>query len=84
AGITLIETDGKVMVDDVAFGSVASEAGLDWDQEVIEVLQPIAQPTKYLIFIPTLLILAGVVALQRRRLGLSAMPRFGTAAAAAE
>ncbi|MEM6676865.1 MAG: TRAP transporter permease [Pseudomonadota bacterium] len=84
AGITLIETDGKVMVDDVAFGSVASEAGLDWDQEVIEVLQPVAQPTKYLIFIPTLLILAGVVALQRRRLGLSAMPRFGTAAAAAE
>ncbi len=67
AGLTLIDTDGKTMIDDVAFDSPAAEAGLDWDQEVLRVLRPAAQPTKYLMFIPALLVLAGVILLQRRR-----------------
>ncbi|MEM6943171.1 MAG: DUF3394 domain-containing protein, partial [Pseudomonadota bacterium] len=83
AGITLIDSDGKTMIDDVAFGSAGAEAGLDWDQEIIEVLQPVAQPTKYLIYLPVLLILAGLIALQRMRAGMPAMPSFGRAQSAA-
>jgi hypothetical protein len=82
AGLMLLEQDGKVIVDDVAFGSAAAEAGLDWDQEIVQVLRPVAQPSKYLIFIPALLVLAGVVALQRMRLGLAPVPSFGRGAAA--
>ena len=67
AGITLLETDGRVMIDDVAFDSPAAKAGLDWDQELVTVLQPVEQPSKYWMFVPALLLLAGVVMLQRRR-----------------
>jgi hypothetical protein len=69
AGLTLIEADGKTMIDDVAFDSPAAAAGLDWDQEVLTVLRPVDQPSKYLMYIPALLVLAGIVALQRRRAG---------------
>ena len=29
-----------MLIDDVAFGSAAQDAGLDWDQEVLRVLKP--------------------------------------------
>ncbi len=76
AGITLLTNDdgspvvndnGSVTIDDVAFDSPAQAAGLDWDQQVLTVQQPISQPTKYLIFIPALGVLALVVLMQRRR-----------------
>ncbi|GAB5470524.1 MAG: TRAP transporter permease [Rhodospirillales bacterium] len=68
-GVTLIEGDGgTTMIDDVAFDSAAQKAGLDWDQTILQVQRPVAQPTKYLIFIPALAVLALVVLLQRRRL----------------
>ena len=56
-----------MIIDDVAFGSPAAEAGLDWDQEVLRVLKPVPQPSKYWMFIPALLLLAGIVVLQRGR-----------------
>ena len=67
AGLTLGEADGRTIIDDVAFDSPAAEAGLDWDQEVLRVLRPVDQPTKYLMYIPALLVLGGIVLLQRRR-----------------
>ncbi|MEM7041568.1 MAG: TRAP transporter permease [Pseudomonadota bacterium] len=67
AGITLREDGDKILVDDVAFDSVAQKAGLDWDQEILQVRQPADQPSKYWIYIPVLLLLAGVVWMQRRR-----------------
>jgi TRAP transporter 4TM/12TM fusion protein len=67
AGIETIETDGKVMIDNVAFDSPAQAAGLDWDQEIVAVLAPTAQPTKYLMYLPALALLALVVLMQRRR-----------------
>ncbi len=61
-------TDGDTMIiDDVAYDSAASNAGLDWDQEVLRVLRPVGQPSKYLMFIPALLLLGFVVFLQRGR-----------------
>ena len=56
-----------MFIDDVSFGSPAAEAGLDWDQEVLRVLRPLDQPSKYWMFIPALLLLAMVVFLQRGR-----------------
>ena len=56
-----------MIVDDVAFGSAAADAGLDWDQEVLRVLRPVSQPSKYFMFIPALALLALVVFLQRGR-----------------
>ena len=67
AGIETIENDGKVVIDNVAFGSPAADAGLDWDQEIVRVLQPADQPSKYLMYVPALLLLGLVVWLQRRR-----------------
>lgn len=67
AGVEYIDQGGTIMIDNVAFGSPAAEAGLDWDQEIVEVLAPASQPSKYLMFIPALLLLAGVVMLQRGR-----------------
>ncbi|WP_323797622.1 TRAP transporter permease [Nisaea sp.] len=67
AGLTLRQDGEKVMIDDVAFGSVAKEAGLDWDQEIAVVLQPVDQPSKYLMYIPAIILLGGLVAVQRNR-----------------
>ena len=67
-GIELIEQDGRTMIDNVAFGSPAQAAGLDWDQEILVVREPLPQPHRYWIFIPTFLVLAGLIAVQRNRL----------------
>jgi TRAP transporter 4TM/12TM fusion protein len=67
AGLAFREVDGGMLIDDVAFGSAAKDAGLDWDQKVLRVLQPVSQPTKYLMFIPALILLGLVILLQRRR-----------------
>jgi TRAP transporter 4TM/12TM fusion protein len=67
AGVFVVERDGATIIDDVAFGSAGQAAGLDWDQEVTRVLQPAPQPSKYLMYIPALALLALVVTMQRRR-----------------
>ncbi|MAS07216.1 MAG: C4-dicarboxylate ABC transporter [Ahrensia sp.] len=67
AGLTIIDRDGKMIIDDVAFDSPAQKVGLDWDQEIIRVLKPASPPTKYLMYIPALLLLALVIWAQRRR-----------------
>jgi hypothetical protein len=56
-----------MIIDDVGFDTPAQNAGLDWDQEVLRVLKPVPQPSKYFMFIPALLLLALVVFLQRGR-----------------
>ena len=67
-GITLREDGGKVLIDDVAFGSEAKKAGLDWDQEITHVLQPADQVNKYWVYLPALLILGLVVLAQKARI----------------
>jgi len=80
AGITLRIDGDKTIIDDVAYDSTAQKAGLDWDQEILRVLQPVPQPSKYLMFIPALLLLAFVVILQRRRVAArAAKPNPATA-----
>jgi TRAP transporter 4TM/12TM fusion protein len=67
AGLTLVERDGKTIIDDVAFGSAAQDIGLDWDQEIVQVLKPASPPSKYFMYLPALLLLGFVVMIQRRR-----------------
>ena len=68
AGITVREEDGKILIDDVAFGSEAKKAGLDWDQEITHVLQPADQLNKYWVYLPALLVLGLVVLAQKARI----------------
>jgi len=67
AGLLFRQDGDKMIIDDVSFDSAAQKAGLDRDQEVLRVLQPVSQPSKYLMFIPALLLLAMIVFLQRGR-----------------
>jgi TRAP transporter 4TM/12TM fusion protein len=67
AGLVFRQDGGDLIIDDVTFGSVAANAGLDWDQKVLRVLRPLDQPSKYLMFIPALILLAFIVFLQRAR-----------------
>ncbi len=67
SGLEYIVNGDEVVIDNVAFGSAAAEAGFDWDQKIEQVLAPVSQPTKYLMFIPALLLLGLVVMLQRGR-----------------
>ncbi|MEP0508236.1 MAG: DUF3394 domain-containing protein, partial [Aurantimonas coralicida] len=67
AGLELIDRDGKTIIDNVAFGSAAEKAGLDWDQEITLVRTPTDQPSKYWMFIPALAVLGLIVWAQRRR-----------------
>ena len=67
AGLAFRQDGDKMIIDDAAYDSPAQKAGLDWDQEVLRVLKPASAPSKYWMFIPALLVLAGVVMLQRGR-----------------
>jgi hypothetical protein len=69
SGLEYIVNGDEVVIDNVAFGSPAAEAGFDWDQTIDVVLQPVDQPSKYWMYLPALLLLGGVVMLQRGRAG---------------
>jgi TRAP transporter 4TM/12TM fusion protein len=69
AGLAFLQDGDRMIIDNVAFDSVAQRAGLDWDQEILRVLRPVPAPSKYWMFIPALLLLGGIVMLQRRRNG---------------
>ena len=66
-GLTLTNQDGKVVIDDAAYGSPAEKAGLEWDQTIVNLRMPNEQPPKELLFIPALVLLGVVVLLQRLR-----------------
>ncbi|WP_372802573.1 TRAP transporter permease [Paracoccus seriniphilus] len=68
-GIDTIQNGDEVIIDNVAFDSPAKAAGLDWDQKVLLVRAPAPAPSKYLIYIPAMLVLAFVIWMQRRRAG---------------
>lgn len=57
----------KAFVDDVIFASPADKAGVYFDDEVTTVLKPHDQPSRKLLYIPTLGMLGLVLLLQRKR-----------------
>ncbi|MCK5623566.1 MAG: DUF3394 domain-containing protein, partial [Alphaproteobacteria bacterium] len=72
AGIEIREEDGKVLVDNIVFGTAAEKAGVDFDWEIVDVRAEADQPPKQLFFIPVLFLFGVIVILQRRRKAASA------------
>lgn len=67
AGLVLLTSNGKTVVDYVGFDSPAEKAGLTFDQLITAVDVPQRQPAKQWIYIPALAIFGLIVLLQRRR-----------------
>ncbi|WP_293268477.1 TRAP transporter permease [Neptunomonas sp.] len=67
AGLALISSKGKTIIDYVGYDSPAEKAGLAFDQVITGVEVPQAQPAKQWVYIPALVLLALIVLLQRRR-----------------
>jgi len=67
AGLQLVEKEGALIVDNVTFGSVAQQAGMDWDQTILKVRAPASQPPKELMYLPALILLGLIFVAQRRR-----------------
>ena len=59
--------EGKVLVDNVVFGSNAEKMGIDFDQEILLVKMPSKRLPKQLMFIPALALLAMIYTMQRKR-----------------
>ena len=66
-GLTLIQEGDRTLVDMVTYGSLAAEAGLDFDQEILDVRAPVERQRKEWMWLPALLLLALVAGLQWRR-----------------
>jgi TRAP transporter 4TM/12TM fusion protein len=66
-GLETRNEDGKVLIDNVVFGSAAEKAGIDFDQEILNIKVPTKRPPKQLMFIPALALGALVWFAQRRR-----------------
>lgn len=67
AGIELRNDDGKMIVDNVAFGGYAEKQKIDFDWEIVKVETPVERFQKQFFYIPALILLTLVVMVQRRR-----------------
>jgi TRAP transporter 4TM/12TM fusion protein len=66
-GLETRTEEGKTLIDNVVFSSAAEKAGIDFDQEILNIQVPAKRPPKQLMFIPALLLYAFVWFLQRGR-----------------
>ena len=71
AGIEVRTEEGKVLVDNLVFGSPAEQAGLDFDWEIKGIEMEAERPPKQLMYIPALILLGLIIMLQRGRRGKS-------------
>ncbi len=67
AGFSVMTLGDRTQIGTVRFGSQATQYGLAAGDEVLAVLTPADRPSRFWLFIPALVVLAGVVMLQRRR-----------------
>ncbi len=68
AGLELVESDGKIIVDSLGFGGPAEQAGVDFDWQLVAIEKPADRMPKELVYIPALALLALIIFLQRRRM----------------
>ncbi|MGR5501115.1 TRAP transporter permease [Vibrio sp. DNB22_10_4] len=66
-GLMLNESDGKMIIDMVEFGSPAEASGLDFDWEIKSIVQEADRPMKEWVFVPALLLLIAMAMNQKRR-----------------
>jgi TRAP transporter 4TM/12TM fusion protein len=67
AGLTVMADGDALMVMGVKFGSRAEKLGIEQSFRITSIEMPSDRPAKEWFFVPALLVLAGIVALQRRR-----------------
>jgi TRAP transporter 4TM/12TM fusion protein len=67
-GLMLLETEDKMIVDMVEFGSPAEASGIDFDWEITTIIQTADRPMKEWVFLPSFLIVGLMAWNQRRRL----------------
>jgi TRAP transporter 4TM/12TM fusion protein len=66
-GLLTYEDGDRVLIDSVAFGSPAAEAGLEFDQQILVVRAPTERWAKELMWLPGFALFGLVIWLQRRR-----------------
>ena len=66
-GLETRNEEGKILVDNVVFSSAAEKAGIDFDQEVLNLQMPTERPPQQLMFIPAFALYAFVWFVQRGR-----------------
>jgi TRAP transporter 4TM/12TM fusion protein len=79
-GVTMIPAGDRVQIGPIQFGSYAKRTGLETGFTVKHLLLPADRPSPYLVFIPALLLVGGVAALQWRRKRAPDLPGHGPAA----
>jgi hypothetical protein len=67
AGLEIREEDGKVLIDNLVFGSPAEQLGLDFDWEIRALQLPTDRPSKLWMTIPSLVLFGLVLFSQRTR-----------------
>jgi len=67
AGLDVLVDGDKVLVDNAGFDTPAEAAGLEFDQEIVTVKEPLDQLPKELMYIPALAVLGLIVVMQRGR-----------------
>jgi len=66
-GLETRAEDGKILIENVVFSSPAEKAGVDFDQEILNIQVPSDRPPKQLMFIPALALYGLIFFLQRGR-----------------
>ena len=66
-GLETRNEDGKILIDNVVFSSPAEKAGIDFDQEILNIQMPSKRPPKQLMFIPAMVLYGLVWFVQRNR-----------------
>ncbi|CAB5102842.1 TRAP-type uncharacterized transport system, fused permease component [Olavius algarvensis associated proteobacterium Delta 3] len=66
-GLETRTEDGKILIDNVVFSSAAEKAGVDFDQEILNIQVPSRRPPKQLMFIPALVLYGLIFFVQRGR-----------------
>jgi hypothetical protein len=66
-GIETRQEEGKILVDNVVFASPAEKAGIDFDQEILNIQVPSKRLPKQLMFIPALVLYGLVWFVQKGR-----------------
>ncbi len=67
AGLELFIDGDEVVIDNAGFDTAAEAAGLEFDQKIVVVDKPLDQLPKELMYLPALLLLGLIIAMQRGR-----------------
>jgi len=67
AGLELREEDGKMLVDNIVFGSAAEKQKIDFDWEIVDVQRRADTPNERWFYIPAILLLILVWKVQAAR-----------------